>query len=128
MSESLMEPATSNETVICRVPEHRAAALARLLSAAGVECKLVPDADACLVVVENSDRELAKLVLAKKKKDVEDEDELDDEDEEEDDLEDEDEDEDFDDEDDEDDFEEEFDDDDLDDDDDDIFYDDDDDE
>jgi hypothetical protein len=77
--------------------------------------------------LEEARRELAKLVLAKRKKDVEGEEELDDEDEDEedDDLE-EDEDDDFDDEEDEDEFEEEFEDDELDEDDDDIFYDDDD--
>ena len=80
------------------------------------------------VLVEVIDAELARLLLAKRKKDVEEEEEFDDEEEEDDDLEDEEDDEDdeFDDE--EDEFEEEFEDDDLDDDDDDIFYDDDDDE
>jgi hypothetical protein len=120
----------SGETVLCRVALERAAAVARILSAAGVDCRLVPDADGCVVLVEERDTEIAELVLAKRKKDVEDEEESDDEEEEEeeDDLEEEeDEDDDFEDED-EDEFEEEFDDDELDDDDDDIFYDDDDDE
>ncbi|HVS73002.1 MAG TPA: hypothetical protein VHQ47_17230 [Phycisphaerae bacterium] len=106
-------------------------AAARILAAAGVEetwCRLRLSADGRLVPV--TDGQIAELRLAKRKKDVEDEEEMDDEEEEEDDLE-EDEDEDFDDEDeeDEDEFEEEFDDDELDEDDDDnIFYDDDDDE
>jgi len=78
-------------------------------------------------VAEETRRELSKMVLAKRKKDLEGDEELDDEDEEEDDdLEEEDEDDDFDDEEDEDEFEEEFEDDELDEDDDDIFYDDDD--
>jgi len=91
---------------------------------------LPTDGKSLSLMVAETNTELAKLVMAKRKKDVEEEDELDDEEEEEDDdlEEDEDEDEDFDDEEDEDEFEEEFDDDELDDDDDDIFYDDDDDE
>jgi hypothetical protein len=116
--------------IVCRIDHAKAAAVTRILSAAGVECRLVPDSEGYLVVVEETDGELAELVLAKRKKDVEDEEESDDEEEEEDEddvEEDEDEDDDFDDED-EDEFEEEFDDDELDDDDDDIFYDDDDDE
>jgi hypothetical protein len=121
----------SGEIVLCQVDLDRAAAVARLLSAAGIECRLVPDADGCVVLVEERDSDLADLLLAKRKKDLEEEEESDDEeeDEEDDDHEEdeEDEDEDFDDED-EDEFEEEFDDDELDDDDDDIFYDDDDDE
>ncbi|MCL2647768.1 MAG: hypothetical protein FWD61_12280 [Phycisphaerales bacterium] len=129
MSESLIDPVSStSEAAIGRAEANRTAALARVLSAAGVERRLEPDADTWLVIVEEPNRDLAKLVLAKRKKDVEDDEEMDDEEEEEEDLEDEEEDEDFDDEEDEDDFEEEFDDDDLDDDDDDIFYDDDDDE
>jgi hypothetical protein len=83
------------------------------------------------LLVHELDSIIAELTLAKRKKDVEEEEELDDEeeDEEDDELdEDEDEDDDFDDEEDEDEFEEEFEDDDLEDDDDDIFYDDDDDE
>lgn len=83
------------------------------------------------LLVHELDSIIAGLMLAKRKKDVEEEEELDDEeeDEEDDELdEDEDEDDDFDDEEDEDEFEEEFEDDDLEDDDDDIFYDDDDDE
>jgi hypothetical protein len=81
------------------------------------------------LLVREIDSLIGELLLGKRKKDVEDEDELDDEeeDEEDDDLEDDDED-DFDDDEDDEEFEEEFDDDDLDDDDDDIFYDDDDDE
>jgi hypothetical protein len=79
-------------------------------------------------LVQEIDSLIGELLLGKRKKDVEEDEEFDDEeeDEEEDDLEEDDED-DFDDEDDEE-FEEEFDDDELDDDDDDIFYDDDDDE
>jgi hypothetical protein len=79
-------------------------------------------------LVREIDSLIGELLLGKRKKDVEEEEDLDDEEEEEedDDLDEEDDD-DFDDEDDEE-FEEEFDDDDLDDDDDDIFYDDDDDE
>jgi hypothetical protein len=103
------------------------------------QCRLVPmeneveesiGQEKILVLVEQTNAEIAGLVLAKRKKDVEEEDDLDDEEEEDDDVEeDEDEDEDFDDdEEDEDEFEEEFEDDELDDDDDDIFYDDDDDE
>ncbi len=119
------------EAVLCRISDTQAKALERILSAAGVECRLVPDSDGLMVLVEETDVEIAELLLAKRKKDVEEEEESDDEEEEEeeDDVEDdeEDEDEDFDD-DDEDEFEEEFDDDELDDDDDDIFYDDDDDE
>lgn len=83
------------------------------------------------LLVHELDSIIADLMLAKRKKDVEEEEELDDEeeDEEDDELdEDEDEDDDFDDEEDEDEFEEEFEDDELEDDDDDIFYDDDDDE
>jgi hypothetical protein len=120
----------TGEYALCSVTSERAPAVARILSAAGVECRLVPDGTGTLVLVEEGDVEVAELVLAKRKKDVEEEEEMDDEEEEEeDDLEeDEDEDEDFDDEEDEDEFEEEFDDDELDDDDDDIFYDDDDDE
>jgi hypothetical protein len=123
--------AMSGEVVLCQIDLERAAAVARILSAAGIDCRLVPDADGCVVLVEDRDSELADILLAKRKKDVEEEEESDDEEEEEedDDLEEEeeDEDDDFDDED-EDEFEEEFDDDELDDDDDDIFYDDDDDE
>jgi hypothetical protein len=124
--------------IMCQVdvlrlgPGEAVGAVRRILTAAGVEetvCRLRLANDGRLVPV--TDVEIADLVLAKRKKDVEEEEELDDEeeDEEEDDLE-EDEDEDFDDDEDEDEdeFEEEFDDDELDDDDDDIFYDDDDDE
>jgi hypothetical protein len=105
-------------------------ALARMLAQAGVAPtvpeKLDPADEARLkAVITSLEEQVAKLLMAKRKKDVEDEDELDDE--EEDDLEDEEEDED-DDFDDEDEFEEEFGDDDLDDDEDDIFYDDEDDE
>ena len=121
----------NTETVLCRADHIHAAAVARILSAAGIECRLVLDADGLNVLVEETDVRIAELLLAKRKKDVEEEEESDDEEEEEDEDdvedEDEDEDEDFDDED-EDEFEEEFDDDELDDDDDDIFYDDDDDE
>jgi len=83
------------------------------------------------LLVHELDSIIAELTLAKRKKDVEEEEELDDEeeDEEDDELdEDDDEDDDFDDEEDEDEFEEEFEDEELEDDDDDIFYDDDDDE
>ena len=112
---------------------HRAA-VDRILARAGVDCRLLPAGEEPegLILVDETHIQIADLVLAKRKKDVEEEEELDDEeeDDEEDDLEDEeeDEDEDFDDEEDEDEFEEEFEDDELDDDDDDIFYDDDDDE
>ncbi len=106
---------------------------ARIVAAAGVEetvCRLRPAGEGRLVPV--TDGEVAELVLAKRKKDVEEEEEMDDEEEEEEDDLEEDEDEDFDEDDedeDEDEFEEEFEDDELDDDDDDnIFYDDDDDE
>ena len=118
----------TGETVLCTIDESRAIALVRILAAAGIDCRLTPDASGFIVLVEESDAELAELVLAKRKKDVEDEEESDDEDEEEDedDLDDDSDEDDFEDE--EDDFEEEFDDDELDDDDDDIFYDDDDDE
>jgi hypothetical protein len=121
---------SAGESVLCRIPDEEAAAVLRILSAAGLDCRFVPGPDSGVILVDHIDVELAELVLAKRKKDVEDEEESDDEEEEEeeDDLgEDEDEDDDFDDED-EDEFEEEFDDDELDDDDDDIFYDDDDDE
>jgi hypothetical protein len=81
------------------------------------------------LVVREIDTLIGELLLGKRKKDVEEEEEFDDEeeDEDEDDLEDDDED-DFDDDEDDEEFEEEFEDDELDDDDDDIFYDDDDDE
>ena len=117
-----------NEVVLCTIGEAQCAALGRILSAAGIECRLVPDSDGFVVLVEETDVKIAELVLAKRKKDVEEEEESDDEEEEEDDdLEEEDEDDDFEEEED-DEFEEEFEDDELDDDDDDIFYDDDDDE
>lgn len=121
--------AGQGEMVLCTVSETQGAAVARVLSAAGVECRLVPDSEGFVVLVEETDAEIAELLLAKRKKDVEEEEESDDEEgEEDDDLEeDEDEDDDFDDED-EDEFEEEFGEDELDDDDDDIFYDDDEDE
>jgi hypothetical protein len=133
IEDGLRTTAVSGETVLCTLSaesEGEAAVIARILSAAGIDCRLVPDADGCVVLVEEHDMPLAELMLAKRKKDVEEEEESDDEEEEEeDDLEEdeEDEDDDFEDED-EDEFEEEFDDDELDDDDDDIFYDDDDDE
>jgi hypothetical protein len=130
MENGMDYTAMTGEVVLCRIELERAAALGRILSAAGIDCRLVPDADGCVVLVEERDAELAEILLAKRKKDVEDEEESDDEEEEEDDdleEDEEDEDDDFDDED-EDEFEEEFDDDELDDDDDDIFYDDDDDE
>ncbi len=73
-------------------------------------------------LVREIDGLIGELLLGKRKKDVEDEEEFDDEEDEEDDLEDDDED-DFDDEEDDEEFEEEFEDDELDDDDDDIFYD-----
>ncbi len=106
-------------------------AVERMLAAAGVAesvCRLRPAGEGRLVPV--TDTAVRDLMLAKRKKDVEEEEESDDEEEDEDDLEDEDEDfdDDEDDDEDEDEFEEEFDDDELDDDDDDIFYDDDDDE
>src|SRR6185312_8103289 len=105
--------------VLCTTHEAAAQALVRMLTRAGVECRLVPagaegDGEEMTILVEETDAQVAELLLAKRKKDVEEEEEFDDEEEEEDDLEeDEDEDEDYDDE--------------LDDDDDDIFYDDDDD-
>ena len=102
-----------------------AGALERLLRAAGltVETQRVGEISTLAVPAEFSD--LAKQILAKKRREVEDEEELDDEDDdldddEDDDLDDEDEEDDFDDDDEE--FEEEFDDDELDEDDD-IFYD-----
>jgi hypothetical protein len=117
----------TTEVVLCTTSESRGLVLAKMLAAAGVECRLVPDAEGFVVLVEETDAEIAELLLAKRKKDVEEEEEGDDEEEEEeDDLEeDEDEDDDFEDED-EDEFEEEFGEEELDDDDDDIFYDDDD--
>jgi hypothetical protein len=116
-----------NEMVLCMVGDNEGAAMERLMESAGVECRLVPNDDGVAVLIEEIDVEIAELLLAKRKKDVEEEDELDDEEEEddEDDVDD-DEDDDFDD--DEDEFEEEFEDDELDDDEEDIFYDDDDDE
>ena len=103
----------------------------RLLPIDETEGQSIDQEDQWVALVEQTDVEIGELVLGKRKKDVEEEEDLDDEEEEEeeDDLdEEEDEDEDFDDEEDEDEFEEEFEDDELDDDDDDIFYDDDDDE
>ena len=88
--------------VLCTLSERQGAALSRMLAAAGMECRLVPagGGEEFSVLVEETDAELAELLLAKRKKDVEEEEEFDDEEEEEDDLEeDEDEDEDFDDED-----------------------------
>ncbi len=128
-NEMEIDALVDGETVLCTISEAQGAALARILSHAGIDCRLVPDADGLIVLINEIDAQMAELLLAKRKKDVEEEEESDDEEEEEedDDLEeDEDEDEDFDDEED-DEFEEEFDDDELDDDDDDIFYDDDDD-
>jgi hypothetical protein len=126
--ETLVDGEVDGETVLCTISEAQGAAVARILSHAGIECRLVPDADGLIVLINEIDAQMAELLLAKRKKDVEEEEESDDEEEEEDDdlEEDEDEDDDFDDEE-EDEFEEEFDDDELDDDDDDIFYDDDDD-
>ena len=121
------------QVLLSTLPGRQASRLAALLSAAGIECRLVPagPGDEAAVLVEETDAELAELVLAKRKKDVEEEEDLDDEEEEEDDdleEDEDDEDDDFDDEDEEDEFEEEFEDDELDDDEEDIFYDDEDDE
>ena len=129
MSETLIEVVSSaNEGIVGRAESDGAAMMARVLSAVSVDCPAKPETGNWSMLVAECDIALAQLVLAKRKKNVEDEDEMDDEEEEEDDLDEEDDEvEDFDDED-EDDFDEEFDDDDLDDDDDDIFYDDDDDE
>lgn len=104
-----------------------AAALERVLTMAGLNSTNVIDLSRQVSVELFSD--VVRTSLAKRRKDVEDDDELDDdgdEDEEDDDLDDDEDDDEFDD--DEDDFEDEFGDDDLADDDDDIFYDDDDDE
>src|ERR1700735_3452366 len=107
--ENGMDMIGTQETVLCTVTEAQGASLARMLAVAGVECRLVPDAEGFVVLVEETDAKIAELLLAKRKKDVEEEEEGDDEEEEEeDDLEeDEDEDDDFEDED-EDEFEEEF--------------------
>src|SRR3954468_16276880 len=113
IENSMETSGTSGEVVLCQISLERTAAVSRVLSAAGIDCRLVPDADGCVVLVEERDSELAEILLAKRKKDVEEEEESDDEEEEEeDDLEEdeEDEDDDFDDEE-EDEFEEEFDDD-----------------
>ena len=105
------------------------AAVRRILAEAGVEHapENVQEAGRFDSIIAALDAEMPELIAGKKKKDLEEEEELDDE-EEEDDLDEEEDEDDFDDEEDEDEFEEEFGDDDLDDDDDDIFYDDDDDE
>ena len=107
------------------------AAVRRILAEAGVEeaPENVQEVGRFDSIIAALDAEMPDLIAGKKKKDLEEEEELDDEEEEEeDDLDEEEDEDDFDDEEDEDEFEEEFGDDDLDDDDDDIFYDDDDDE
>ena len=101
-------------------------ALCRLLAETEAEPELVSADGPFDVIIAALDAEMPDLISGKRKKDVEQEDDLDDEEEEEDDLDEEEDEDDFDDEEDEDEFEEEFGDDDLDDDDDDIFYDDDD--
>ena len=122
----------ATHTLIGGLPCSEAAAVCRILRAAGVSAEVVGFGERGSVLVAAADLPFAEVVLAKRKKDLEDEDESDDEEEEEeedteeDDLEDDDDEDEF--EEDEDDFEEEFEDDELDEDDDDIFYDDDDDE
>jgi hypothetical protein len=127
MSEGTQLEAT--HTLVGGLSCRAAGALCRILRAAGVAAEVVGFGARGSVLVASADLPFAEIVLAKRKKDLEDEEESDDEEEEEDadedDIDDEDDDEDdF--EEDEDDFEEEFEDEELDDDDDDIFYDDDD--
>ncbi len=119
------------DTALLSTHPRHAAAVARILREAGIECAITGPAEGhgLLVSVSADSLHLALTILAKRRKDVEEEGELDDEEEEDeaeddDDDIDDDEDDDFDDEEeDEEDFEEEFADDELDDDDDDIFYD-----
>jgi hypothetical protein len=113
---------TATHTLMGGLPCTEAAAICRILRAAGVSAEVVGFGDRGSVLVAAQDLPFAEVTLAKRKKDLEDEDESDDEEEEEDSEDDlgEDDEEDFEDE---DDFEEEFEDDELDDDDD-IFYDD----
>ena len=105
-------------------------AISKLLADVGIDVPARVPGDPLQTLIGAIDDQMAELMMAKRKKDVETDEDLDDEEEDdEDDLDDEDDEDDFDDEEeDEDEFEEEFGDDDLDDDDDDIFYDDDDDE
>ena len=127
MLKQAIQPNTTareSNVVIMGTDPINAAATLRILRAAGIEVAPPAPGDSLLSVLSDS-APVALSLLAKRKKDVEEDEDLDDE-EEDDDLEDEDDEDDFDD--DEDEFEEEFGDEELDDDDDDIFYDDDDDE
>jgi hypothetical protein len=115
--------------ILLSTREESDAAVRRILAEAEVEEAVEaeePEAGPFDPVIAALEAEMPELIAGKKKKDVEEEDEIDDEEEEEDELDEEEDEDDFDDEEDEDEFEEEFGDDDLDDDDDDIFYDDDD--
>ena len=112
-----------NQEIVLASGSESAAAVGRLLADVGIGVPTMEPVDPFDIVIGAIDDQMADLVMAKRKKDVEQEDDLDDEEEEEDDLEEEEDEDDFDDEEDEDEFEEEFGDDDLDDDDDDIFYD-----
>src|SRR5689334_13214332 len=107
-----------NQVIFCTVKEAEAEEIERILTAAGVECRLLPATrryGEFVVLIDETEALLAEVVAGKRKKDVEEGDETDDEEEEEDDLDEGDDEDDFDDEEDEDDFEEEFGDDELDD-------------
>jgi hypothetical protein len=119
--------------ILLSTREESDAAVKRILTAADIETpeeteNQDEEAGPFDPVIAALEAEMPDLIAGKKKKDLEEEDEMDDEEEEEDELDEEEDEDDFDDEEDEDEFEEEFGDDDLDDDDDDIFYDDDEDE
>ena len=63
--ENGMDMVGTQETVLCTVTEAQGASLARMLAAAGVECRLVPDSEGFVVLVEETDAEIAELLLAK---------------------------------------------------------------